>query len=195
MDTLIGLKGKNFIVLAADTNCVTSIIKLKNNDKTKFYDIDGNKCLVVAGQVGDRVQFGEYIRTNAHLYQYINSTNLLVKSLAYFTRKQMAYYLRRNPFNVDCLIAGYDKESGFQLFWCDYLSNMDAVNKGAQGYGGYFCTGILDKYYHENLTLEEALVIFKKCFDELKNRFLLTQINYELRIITEDHMETQYATV
>ncbi|ANQ10116.1 Proteasome subunit beta type [Plasmodium coatneyi] len=195
MDTLIGLKGKNFIILAADTYSVNSIIKLKNDDKTKFYDINGNKCLLLGGSIGDRIQFGEFIRKNVHLYQYQNSTDLFVKSFAFFTRKNLAYYLRRNPYEVNCLIAGYDNKDGYQLYWCDYLSNMDAVNKGAHGYGAYLVNGILDKYYHENMSLDEALLIFKKCFEELKKRFLLTQINYELRIMTENKVEAQLVTI
>ncbi|GAB67875.1 20S proteasome beta 4 subunit [Plasmodium cynomolgi strain B] len=215
MDTLIGLKGKNFIILAVDTYSVNSIIKLKNDDKTKFYDINGNKCLLLGGSIGDRIQFGEFIRKNVHLYQYQNSTDMFVKSFAFFTRKNLAYYLRRNPYEVNCLIAGYDNvgkeaslrlrgvgvekvtvyKDGYQLYWCDYLSNMDAVNKGAHGYGAYLVNGILDKYYHENMNLEEALLIFKKCFEELKKRFLLTQINYELRIMTDNKVEAQYVTI
>ncbi|ETW58874.1 hypothetical protein PFMC_05240, partial [Plasmodium falciparum CAMP/Malaysia] len=86
-------------------------------------------------------------------------------------------------------------KDGYQLYWCDYLSNMDSVNKGAHGYGAYLVSAILDKYYHENLTVDEALDIFKLCFEELKKRFLLTQINYELRIMYDNKVETQYVTV
>ncbi|SOV83774.1 proteasome subunit beta type-2, putative [Plasmodium sp. gorilla clade G3] len=195
MDTLIGLRGNNFVVLAADTYSINSIIKLKNDDNTKFYDIHGNKCLLLGGSIGDRLQFGEFIRKNVHLYQYQNNTDMFVKSFAFFTRKNLAYYLRRNPFEVNCLIAGYDKKDGYQLYWCDYLSNMDSVNKGAHGYGAYLVSAILDKYYHENLTVDEALSIFKLCFEELKKRFLLTQINYELRIMYDNKVETQYVTI
>lgn len=87
------------------------------------------------------------------------------------------------------------QKDGYQLYWCDYLSNMDAINKGAHGYGAYLVNAILDKYYHENMNLEEALVIFKKCFEELKKRFLLTQINYELRIMSNNKIETQYVNI
>ncbi|ETW58701.1 hypothetical protein C923_05829 [Plasmodium falciparum UGT5.1] len=113
MDTLIGLRGNNFVVLAADTYSINSIIKLKNDDNTKFYDIHGNKCLLLGGSIGDRLQFGEFIRKNVHLYQYQNNTDMFVKSFAFFTRKNLAYYLRRNPFEVNCLIAGYDKFHSF----------------------------------------------------------------------------------
>ncbi|SOV19909.1 proteasome subunit beta type-2, putative [Plasmodium sp. gorilla clade G2] len=194
MDTLIGLRGNNFVILAADTYSINSIIKLKNNDNTKFYDIKGNKCLLLGGSIGDRLQFGEFIRKNIHLYQYQNNSEMLVKSFAFFTRKNLAYYLRKNPYEVNCLMAGFDKD-GYQLYWCDYLSNMDSVNKGAHGYGAYLVSAILDKYYHENLTVDEALNIFKLCFEELKKRFLLTQINYELRIMHDNKIETQYVTI
>ena len=68
MDTVIGLKGRDFVLLAADKYANSSIVRMKN-DEDKLLQIDNNKILAIAGEAGDRTQFGEYIRKNVHLYR------------------------------------------------------------------------------------------------------------------------------
>lgn len=68
MDTLIGLRGKDFAVVAADKYACSSIVRMKN-DEDKVLTVDDDKLLALSGEVGDRVQFGEYIRKNIHLYR------------------------------------------------------------------------------------------------------------------------------
>ena len=45
----------------------------------------------------------------------------------------MAAALRKSPFQVNVVIAGYDEEDGASLYWLDYLGTLQKVGKGAQG--------------------------------------------------------------
>lgn len=99
------------------------------------------------GDAGDTVQFVEYISKNILLYKMRNGYELGPKAAAYFTRKNLADYLRtRYAYQVNMLVAGYDKTDGPQLTLIDYLANTLSVDHGTQGYGGMFCGSILDRH-------------------------------------------------
>lgn len=51
-------------------------------------------------------------------------------------------------------MAGYDKDTGCELHYIDYLATMAKLPFAAHGYGSYFLLSILDRYYRPgNLVL------------------------------------------
>ncbi|UKK00132.1 proteasome subunit beta type 2 [Theileria orientalis] len=185
MDTLIGIRGRDFVAVATDTYEKYSVITMKNDDDSKIMQIDDSKLLLLAGPLGDRSQFGEYIRKSVHYLRYRTSFNMTTKSMAHFVRQQLAEYLRKSPYQVDLLVAGYDYD-GPQLYWVDYLASSTSIDRAVHGYGGNLLRGLLDKEYHENLTVEEAVRLLKKCRHEVKNRFLLSQSNFRAKVIDKN---------
>lgn len=134
------------------------MIRQKNNihtiflvDENKIHKISESLLIAAVGDQGDTVQFVEYISKNILLYKMRNGYELGPKAAAYFTRKNLADYLRtRYAYQVWLLVAGYDKIDGPQLTFIDYLSNTLSVNHGAHGYGGMFCGSIFDQYHYES---------------------------------------------
>jgi 20S proteasome subunit beta 4 len=61
--------------VAADASVIYSIMKFKE-DEDKILCIDNNKLLCLGGPTGDRVNFGEFIKNNIHLYKYKNNYEL-----------------------------------------------------------------------------------------------------------------------
>merc|ERR1712113_352732 len=102
--------------------------------------------------------FVEFIQKNITLQKLKTGLNMSTKAAANFTRNELAYSLRKGPFQADLLIAGFD-ESGPGLYYLDYLASMEKVNKAAQGYGAFFTLGLMDRYYKPDLNLQEAKVI------------------------------------
>eukprot|EP00922_Rhytidocystis_sp_ex-Travisia-forbesii_P058284 GHVS01086170.1.p1 GENE.GHVS01086170.1~~GHVS01086170.1.p1 ORF type:complete len:193 (+),score=29.03 GHVS01086170.1:272-850(+) len=183
METLIGIRGKDFVMVASDKYAGFSIYRMKN-DEDKIMEVDDNKLLAAVGPIGDRTQFGEYMRKNIHLYRLRTGLALRTSSAACFTRVQMAEFLRQNPYQVDLLLAGCDKEEGPQLYWLDYLASLACVDKAAHGYGAYFVYGILDRHCHSGMTEEQAIDVMKLCVAELKTRFIMSQSEFNVKVIT-----------
>jgi 20S proteasome subunit beta 4 len=95
MECLIGITGKDFVILAADTNHAHSIVVLKhgnkfffliliesfwiiyshNLDDEKLFKLSRNTAMLVAGEPGDKIQFSEYIQKNLQLYKMINGND------------------------------------------------------------------------------------------------------------------------
>jgi len=55
----------------------------------------------------------------------------------------------------------------------DYLGTLQQVNKGAQGYAGYFVNSVLDQHFKQDMTLEQGLEACKKAIFELETRFTI----------------------
>lgn len=187
MDSLFAIKGKGFVVLAADSHAAFSVIRLKD-DEDKLSALDANKIMAAAGPQGDRRQFVEYIQKNLALYRLRtnNTLSLSTHAAAHYTRGELAHALRSKPFQVDCLIGGYDKDKGAQLYFLDYLASMQEVNKAAHGYAAMFVLGLMDRYWTPEITEAEGIEIIKKCIDEMKTRFIIKQQDFTIKVVNEN---------
>ncbi|TMW46751.1 hypothetical protein DOY81_008171 [Sarcophaga bullata] len=151
METILGIRGPDFVMVAEDTTQARSIIVMKE-DENKIHKIADNLMMAT---------IGDY--------------DLNPKCAAHFTRKNLADYLRsRTPNQVNMFVAGYDPKERPELHYIDYLANAKPVKYSGQGYGGMFCASIFDCYYNDHLTQEEAYDVLKKCVVEIQKRLVIT---------------------
>ncbi len=94
MDFFVGIKGKDFAMVCADTSAVNSVLTLKT-DEDKIVPVDSRKLFCIAGEAGDRVHFSEYIIANVKLYALRNATELSTRAVANYTRSELATALRK----------------------------------------------------------------------------------------------------
>mmetsp|Transcript_4410 Transcript_4410/g.12367 ORF Transcript_4410/g.12367 Transcript_4410/m.12367 type:complete len:194 (+) Transcript_4410:373-954(+) len=189
MDYFIGIKGKDFVMLCSDTSAVQQIITIKD-DEDKLVPVDTHKLMALSGEPGSRVQFSEFIIANARLYALRNGRNLSTKALANMTRGELATALRKNPYQTNLLIAGYDKDAGPSLYWLDYLATMHSMNICGTGYGSYFVLSLFDKLWHNQLTEAEALEMMEKGIAEVRRRLVVSASAYEIKIVDKDGIRT-----
>ncbi|KAL1928624.1 hypothetical protein VTP01DRAFT_2410 [Rhizomucor pusillus] len=187
MECLFGITGKDFTLVAADTTSARSIVVMKGTED-KSRDLNDHTVMMFSGEPGDTVNFAEYIQRNIKLYKIRNGIDLSPKAAATFTRRELADSLRsRHPYAVNMLIGGYDtKQDKPELFWIDYLGAMASLPYGAQGYGAYFCTSLMDRYHYPDMDLEEAKDLLRKCIQELKTRFIVNLPKFMVKVISKD---------
>lgn len=185
MDSLFGLVGDGFVLIAADTLAVRSILVYKQ-DKDKIMELDTRvpnpKLLASAGDPSDCVSFTEFIQKNMELQYWENSLQMTTHGAANYIRKEMATNLRKRMYQTNLLLGGYDESEGPSLYFMDYLSTMQKMNFGAHGYGANFCLSILDREWKEGLTVDEAVEIIRKCVQELNVRFLIGLPTFKVKI-------------
>ena len=151
--------------MAADTTAARSIVKMKiDEDKIKtlsshllmaYSGEPGKFNLITTGfllkqtdqNIGDTVQFAEYVERNIRLYQIRNLYPLRPSAAASWIRRALAASLRsRKPYAVNLLLGGYDTASHDpHLYWIDYLGTMTEIPFAAHGYGAYFALSLLDR--------------------------------------------------
>ncbi|ORX74260.1 proteasome beta 2 subunit [Linderina pennispora] len=187
MEAQFAIAGKDFVVSVTDKNVVHSIVKMKHT-QDKTWQLLPMTLMSVCGEPGDTDSYAEYIQGNAKLYSVRNARDLSVGETANFIRGELARALRsRNPFQVNLLVAGYDKEKKeAALYWIDYLAAMAKVPYGAHGYCSYFLYSVMDREYTEDITLEQALDIVKKCIAVIKTRFMIDLPDFTIKIIDQN---------
>jgi len=145
----------------------------------------------VSGPNSDLVYFSEYVAKNIALYQLSNhGLPLSTSAQANFCRNELATALRKGPYQVNILLAGYDTATSSNknsnkasLYTMDYLAALAKVHYGVQGYASNFCLSILDRDWKEGLTEQEAIAIVDKCIKELHTRFLIHLPNFIVKAI------------
>uniref|UniRef100_H2YT84 Proteasome subunit beta n=1 Tax=Ciona savignyi TaxID=51511 RepID=H2YT84_CIOSA len=144
----------------------------------------------VTGSAGDSDQFSEYIQKNLQLYKMRNGYEMSTKGMANFTRKALAEALRSNPYHVNLLMAGCNDTSDCSLYYMDYLASSVEVPFAAHGYGSYFVLSLLDRWHKPDITKEDAVILLRKCMEELKRRFIVNLPAVCIRIIDKDGIHT-----
>lgn len=74
MDCLIGIKGKDFVLLATDQQIVRSIVVMKSGEP-KFRHLNKRCVLAFCGEPGDTIQFAEYVQRNIAYYDLRHYSN------------------------------------------------------------------------------------------------------------------------
>ncbi|XP_074307198.1 proteasome subunit beta type-2-A-like [Silene latifolia] len=185
MECVFGLVGDGFAIIAADSSAVNSILVHKTNED-KIMILDSHKLMGASGEAGDRVQFTEYVQKNVALYQFKNGIPLTTAATANFTRGELATALRKNPYSVNILLAGFDKETGPSLYFIDYIATLHKVDKAAFGYGAYFSLAMMDRHYHSGMSVEEAADLVNKCILEIRSRLVVAPPNFVIKIVDKD---------
>lgn len=186
MECLIGIRGKDFVLIASDTIAGRSIVAMKK-DHDKIFHLSSKLLMAVSGEGGDTVQFAEYIAKNIQLYRMRNGYDLSTKAAASFTRRNLADYLRSStPYFVNALIGGCDPEDGANLYYLDYLGSMVKVPFGVHGYGSFFSLSVMDRNYKENMSKEEALKLLQLCVNEINTRFIINLKSYKVKVVDHD---------
>lgn len=185
MDTLIGIVGKDFTLIAADATAVRSIVIFKK-DEDKILQLDSHKLLAAAGPIGDRYNFTEYVQKNIHLHELRTGVKLNTKAAANWTRTQLATALRKGPYQVNLLLGGFDENTGPSLFFLDYMGSLHPMPIAAHGHGANFVLSTLDHGYKPDMTLEEAQALMAKCLQELSTRYLLSTPEWTFKVVDKD---------
>ena len=189
MDSAFGICGKDWVIVCTDTAVNRSIFTLKH-DEDKITQINNFKVMACSGEQPERYSWSTYVERNMKLMEYRTGHEPDVESTAQWMRSSMADALRRAPFQVNCLMGGYDlNEKCAKLYWMDYLGTLQQTSKGAHGYAGYFVNSVLGNNFKQDMTLEEGVETCKKCIVELKTRFIINQPSFVAKIVTKDGVQ------
>lgn len=186
-DCLLGLVGDGFALVASDTKSGRGPV-IMNTEVKKTFELNTHNVLLTGGELGDINNFSEFIQRNVQLYEKRYGVALSPKATANMTRNQLAGSLRtRNHFYVNTLLAGYDTfENEGSLYFCDYFGSLAKAPYAVHGHAAYFCLSIFDVHYKENMSLEEATELLKKCFDTLKVRYALNVPKFDVSVVDKD---------
>ena len=188
MDCVFGIQGKDYILLAGDKAAVgNSIIKFQDSD-SKLLKLTDNQMIATVGESFDKKDFPKYVKANMEAYYFENGQRLTTDETASYIRYLLATGIRSSPHQCNCLLAGFDVD-GPKLYWLDYLGSYVKLLKAAHGYGAYFLYGLMDNFYKKDMSLADGEMVIKNCIKELKTRFSINMVNFDVFKITKDGIE------
>lgn len=92
----------------------------------------------------------------------------------------------QSAYHVNILLGGYDKETGPELFFIDYLASCVDVPYASHGYGGFFSFAIMDRYHRADMTVDEAYELMVKCVKEVQKRLIINLSNFKVQVIDRE---------
>ena len=184
METLFGMTGKGFVLMAADTNAGRSIMVFKQ-DEDKIHVLDDSKMLGAVGEPADRASYVEWLKANMKLYALDSGFGMGTHATANYIRSSMAANLRKRMTQANFLLAGVD-EDGPGLYFTDYLATMHKMPFACHGHGAAFILSIFDREWKEGMNVEQAKGVVEKCIAELHTRFLISQPKFIMKIVDKD---------
>ena len=188
MDCVFGIQGKDYILLAGDKAAVgNSIIKFQDSD-SKLLKLTDNQMIATVGESFDKKDFPKYVKANMEAYYFENGQRLTTDETASYIRYLLATGIRSSPHQCNCLLAGFDVD-GPKLYWLDYLGSYVKLLKAAHGYGAYFLYGLMDNFYKKDMSLADGEMVIKNCIKELKTRFSINMVNFDVFKITKNGIE------
>ncbi len=167
--TSLGLKTREFVILAAEKKATTRLMEL--SDIEKIHRVDDHVGVAFAGMGGDGRVLIDYARVVAirHrlLYGEPASIELIAKAIADVTQAYTQHGGVR-PFGVGLIFGGINPDGTPKIYRTDpggqYFSfKAVAIGSGEQEANDYF-----EKHYREDLTFDEAIsMVIKVLFKSL----------------------------
>lgn len=183
MNSLFGLRGKGFTVVASDLTLSESVITLLHEDR-KHYAVWDRVSIGYSGDQGSVRQLLSYAREKMKFESLRNSVPVTAEVAAHVIQKTVHASLRGDPYKAGCLVADKDV-----LFAVDMYGAMWKADYACMGYAQYFLYGILDKEWNSSISLDQAMGLVQKCVVALKDRFVLGTTNYSVKIVSEKGIE------
>lgn len=183
MNSLFGLRGKDFTLVASDMRLSKSVVTLLQDDR-KHYAVWDRVSVGYSGEPGAVHSLLSYAREKLKFESLRNSVPVTAEVMAHVIQKTVHASLRRNPYNAGCLVADKDV-----LFAVDVYGAMWRADYACMGYAQYFLYGILDQEWNSDIVLEDAMAVVRKCATALKERFVLGATSYSVRIVTDQGIE------
>ena len=104
---------------------------------------------------------------------------------AQFVRSELAEAIRKGPYSVNCLLAGFEGDEP-KLYWIDYLGSVIETTKAAHGYAEFLTSSVMDTLQTADLTEEQAMKIIEQCLHSLEERFVISQSSFTIKIVRKD---------
>jgi len=200
--SVLGLKYKDGVLLAADTLCsYGSMAKYK--DARRLVDISDKTLIGGGGEFSDFQTITDLLKANALEDRCMYEGEFVENAKEVWSYLRTVMYQRRNKMNPlwnDILVAGYSEETGAFLGFVDKIGTAFEDNVLATGFGSYLCLPILREKWRPDMEEGEARALLEDCLRVLfyrdcraLNRVQIAKATAEGTLVSEPYeLETSW---
>ena len=169
MTTIVGIKTREGVVLGSDKRASKGFF-IGSKITQKISKIDDSLAIAIAGQLSDAEYLIKVAKAERTLMELRRGFMLTVKESARLIAN-LAYSGLKNyqPYFVELLIAGVDKEGG-HVYVADMSGAITNEDFASSGSGSPIAYGVLESLYHKEITNEEAKEIATKAVSAAMER-------------------------
>jgi proteasome beta subunit len=169
MTTIVGIRTKEGVVLGSDKRASKGFF-IGSKITQKISKIDDSLAIAIAGQLSDAEYLIKVAKAERKLMELRRGFMLTVKESARLVAN-LAYSGLKNyqPYFVELLIAGVDKEGG-HVYVADMSGAITNEDFASSGSGSPIAYGVLESLYHKEITNEEAKEIATKAVSAAMER-------------------------
>lgn len=192
--TVIGLRGKGYAIVGGDTRVSDGGYAIQTRNSTKIHKLNDGCVLGSAGQQSERLSLWKMLDQKIKDYKRKTGKDMTSQSMAQVL-SIVLYQRRFFPIYTFNVLAGIDKETGQgYIYGYDAIGSFESSPYCVTGSGSALITSILDNQVEfktqqqnkKDLSLEEALAVFKDCFICAGERDIYTGDSVEYAIITPE---------
>lgn len=192
--TVIGLRGKGYAIIGGDTRLSDGGYGIQTRESTKIHKLTDHCTIASAGQQSERTFLWKQLDNNVEAYEFKHEKQMPPLSVAQVLSTTL-YQRRFFPIYTFNVVAGVDKVSGQgYIFGYDAIGSFESSPYCVCGSGSALITSILDNQIEfktqpqnkRDLTVEEALTVFKDSFICAGERDIYTGDSVDYAIITPE---------
>lgn len=200
--TALGVAGKGFAVLAADTR-MSNGYSICNRNTSKCTQLTSHVVIASGGMQADRASLHKQIGFRLQHYEYRNGKVPGLRAIQQML-SNMLYSRRFFPLYTYNMLAGVDEDGNGIIFGFDVVGCTEALNHGCVGSGRDQIEPLMDMHLNrvnqvgadgkklgknEDLTKEEAVELVQDALTSCGERDLETGDHVEIFVITKDGVE------
>jgi len=186
--TTVGLIAGDYVVLAADKRATAGTLIASRRVK-KIVKITDRAAMTVSGLVADAQALADILREEARFYELTNGVKLSIKGLATLL-SNILFSSKWFPYLVQLIVGGYDVKP--RLYTLDPYGSITEDQYTATGSGSPVAYGVLEDYYREDLTVDEAIEVAKRALKSAILRDSATGDGIDVVIIGKDKYEERF---
>jgi proteasome beta subunit len=185
--TLVGVVGKDSVILAADKRVTLAGRIVVDKKFNKILEINDNLIVAMSGSVSDAQLLTKYLRANLKLNELKrNKPNNVKESVNFLASIIYGSARQFIPAIVGFLVAGRD-EKGVYLYEVGLDGSIIKYEDySTDGSGMMYATGTLEANYRKNMTNQEAVKLAVQAVNSAMQRDAASGNGVEVYQINKD---------
>ncbi len=187
--TTVGIRGKDFVVLASERRMSYGGYILSRSIR-KVFKITDKLGMAFAGLFADMQALAKYLEAEVKFYELTLEKPMKIRSAAKIL-SIILYSQKYMPYLSETLVGGIDSE-GAHLFVLDPLGSLIEDDYAAIGSGAPIAIGIIETNYSKAVNVNDAEKLAYDAIRAAAERDSSSGDGVDLLVITKEGIKEQY---
>jgi 20S proteasome subunit beta 6 len=187
--SVIALKGKDYIMIAADSRLSVGY-SILSRDAQKIFKLTDSVYLASSGMYADMTNLYKNLKIRIELYKMSNKFEPGVENIAQLLSNTL-YSRRFFPYYTFNLLAGINSDGELKMYGYDAVGSHESLEYGANGSGKELIAPILDSILKDGKVrpdYETGKELTLSCMNSCANRDIYTGDSMNVITIFKDRV-------